>query len=332
MNKKNKFSKKNSETDAEETSSKNDNLETSTNNEDDESFNQSMYYELPSERSDRKIDFSLESEERLHHLIPKLMKLNDKDKEILKNENIIVRNGRFSIIENAILKRNWERYLKDYHIPNKQLLLGHFQYQITNNDDKELKKAYRKFAQHTKLWLRLSKDLPSRTIYQIYCRARTLLPNLKKSKDFDENDRKNILKLHKIHGDHYATFCEKYGYSPKSAREVIRQGLSDEFKKGEWSQKELRKLRKYVDELVKELNLKSYDGIPWTRVSQKLKRNDIQCRQRFFSKAVMMLSPDDPPNWNDKLDMAKFISLLRKLNYNDTALIDWDYIKEKFSR
>lgn len=294
-----------------------------------------MDYELPSVKSDRQIDFSLESQERLHQLLPKLRKLTNKDQELLKQENILVRNGRFSSIENAILKRNWDLYLNDYNIPNKQLLLGYFQYEKTNDTDQTLKKAYQKFAKDTKILLRLSKDLPNRTIYQIYCRARILLVDLKKAKDLTENDREIIIELHKKHGDRYTSFCEQYGYNPKSAREVIRNSnLSNgvELKRGEWSLEELRKLKKYVNKLVKKLNLKSYDGIPWSKVGKKLKRSDIQCRQRFFSKAVMLPASDDPPNWNEKLDMAKFISLLRELKYPELSLIDWDYIKEKFSR
>ncbi|OTF81804.1 hypothetical protein BLA29_004656 [Euroglyphus maynei] len=156
------------------------------------------------------------------------------------------------------------------------------------------------------------------------------------AKDFNENDRLIILNLYRTHGDHYTNFCEEFGYNPKCAREIIRHAIKSngvELNHGEWSEEEVKKLKKVVRSLMKKLQLQSYDGIPWSRVSQKLHRSDVQCRQKFFSKSTLfkMIPKNQIDGWNEKLDIAKFIALLKKLNFPDYNMIDWDYIKEKFS-
>lgn len=301
---------------------------------DDDLFSKSD--DLPSLKNDVAIDPTLISDAELHHLIPKLRRINDNDKELLRQHNLSVQNGRFTSSENKILSKNWQRYLDDYNVPNKSLLLGHFQYERSNNDSQKIKKLYRKFANETQLWLRLAKNLPNRTIFQIYCRARFLLSNLKKAKDFTDEDRQIILKLYRKYGDHFTTFCEEYGYNPKCAREILRHTIKSNGVKlnhGEWSEKEVKKLKKIVSRLMKKLALQSYDGIPWSHVSKKLHRSDVQCRQKFFSKSIFCQMITHPPidDWNEKLDIAKFIALLKHLNFDDFNMIDWDYIKEKFS-
>lgn len=290
--------------------------------------------ELPSIQNDFHLDADLISEEPLHLLMPKLMRLNSKDLISLQDKNLLVKKGRFSASENSILSRNWKRYLEDYHIPNPKLLLGHFQYGRHNESATNLKKYYQNFAKKTKLWLRLAKDLPDRTIYQIYCRARVVLSGLKSAKDFRKKDRERILDLYLKHGDQYSSFCEYYGYCPKSAREVVRNSIKangEQLNQGEWKHKEIMKLKKIVTKLIKELGLKSYDRIPWSLVAKKLKRSDVMCRQKFFSKSILKMMSTQNSDWNDSLDIAKFIALLKYLNYSDQYMIDWDFIKEKFS-
>lgn len=288
-------------------------------------------YDLPRIKNNSYIKPDLISSDPLHLTLPKLGVLDSKDKKLLQKHKLQIQTGRFNKFENALLFRNWNRYLEDYDIPNPLFLFGYFQYETHRKD---VKQYYQTFAQQTQLLLRLAKDLPTRTLYQIYCRARVLLSGLKKLKDFTQQDRDIILNLFNKFGDKYANFCEMYGYNPKCAREVVRNRLKANGNKvhnGPWSHEELIKLKLNVENVMKEMNLSSYDGIPWSIVSRNMNRSDIQCRQRFFTKIMYLMKNTNIDSWDDKMDLAKLIALLKHCNFSDENLIDWDFIKEKFS-
>ncbi|KAI2802974.1 Homeobox protein Nkx-2.1 [Blomia tropicalis] len=270
----------------------------------------------------------------IHQLVPRLTQLTGEDRKLLAKHDLVVQSGRFNQFENAILKRNWDLYLKDYNVPNPLMLFGFFK---RNGEQNNPAKTYcYAFTHKTKLLLRLAKDLPHRTLYQIYCRARILLSGLKQARDFTDEDRKLILELHTKHGDRYATFCEEYGFNPKCAREVVRNAVKAngvQLKRGAWNSEELDKLKTNVLRIMKEENIISYSRIPWSKVAADMKRSDIQCRQRFFSKVFFKVMQDqnESKKWNEQYDIVRLIALMKRCGWADDALIDWDFIKEKFS-
>lgn len=175
-----------------------------------------------------------------------------------------------------------------------------------------------------------------RTLYQIYCRGRALLSGLKKARDFTPEDREMIIEGHRIHGDQYVKFCEEPGLNPKAAREVIRNVIKpngNKLNSGTWSADELGQLKESVQNIIQKYDLKNYDGIPWTEVAASMKRSDVQCRQRFFSKVVFMLVQTNAEQevWDEKFDMARLIALMNQCDWSDDTMIDWDFLKEKFS-
>lgn len=303
---------------------------TPTENRENECEAKEITYELPRIKNTAP-DPKLISEAQLHLLIPKLAVLNKKDHRLLKKHNITMQTGRFNKFENAIVLRNWDLYLEDYYIPNPLFLFGYFQYE---SQQKDVKQYYQTFAQQTHLLLRLANGLPMRTVFQVYCRARIQLSGLKQLKDFTDHDRDIIMDLYMKFGDKYANFCENYGYDPKCAREVVRNRIKANGTKlntGPWNYEELQKLKSNVEKVMRKYNLDSYERIPWAEVARDMKRSDIQCRQRFFTKIMYIMKNTDIKDWDNKYDLAKLIALLKYCNFSDENLIDWDFIKEKFS-
>ena len=292
--------------------------------------------ELPRQKNPNTlIDDSLVSSHPIHQLLPRLTNMKRRDEmEILTQHGLSVQYGRFTKVENALLKRSWHQYLQDYIVPIPQLMFGNFMY--NNNANRSLKLYYHGFVIRTKLMLRLAKDLPNRTLSQIYLRSRVLLSGLKQARDFTDEDRETILSLRRIHGDQYSKFCENYGYNPRHAREVVRNNVKPNgasLKHGQWTNEEINKLRANVFKVMKKEKIESYDNIPWSKVAADINRSDAQCRQRFFSKTVFMLvqTKQDINQWDEKFDMARLIALLKRCNWSDEPLIDWDFIKDQFS-
>lgn len=295
-----------------------------------------MNDELPRERHPDKIidDKDLLSEHIIHQVLPRMFyKKQHEEQEILDKYNLTVQRGRLTKVENALLKRSWERYLEDYIVPSPQFMFGNF---TKSKENRSVKVYYQTFAIRTKLWLRLAKDLPNRTICQIYQRCRSLLSGLKGGEDFTDKDRELIISLRLAHGDQYSSFCEKYGFNPKDAREVVRNSVKangTRINHGQWSNEELAKLRDNVRKVMKKEKLDSYDNIPWSVVSADMNRSDVQCRQRFFSKSMFLLAQAkiDIEKWDDKFDMARLIALIKRCNWSEEVLIDWDFLKEQFA-
>lgn len=293
--------------------------------------------ELPRQRKPHKaLDLDRHaSSHLLHQVLPRLFNLKpDEERAILEQHGLSVNRGRFTKVENAMLRRSWARYLKDYIVPNPRLMFGVFCRNRKANG--AVKDYYRAFAARTKLFLRLAKHLPNRTLAQIYQRARATLSGLKTGADFSEADRATILNLRRVHGEQYAVWCERHGFNPRHARELVRNSEKANgaaVKHGRWSNEELAALRDNVQKVMKELRLTSYDAIPWVRVAATMGRSDVQCRQRFFSKSVFLLVQNrvDIERWDDRFDMARLVALVRRCAWSDEALIDWDFIKEQFS-
>lgn len=306
------------------------------NNDNDEDDEEMFTDELPSARKPNKVISDRHvSDHLIHQVLPRLFNLKkEEENAILEKNGLTINRGRFTKVENAMLLRSWKRYLKDYNVPNPRLMFGNFRRNKKGN--KSVKLYYQAFAARSKLFLRLAKNLPNRTLAQIYHRARVTLSGLKTAQEFTEKDRQIILNLKQVHGEQYSLFCEQYGYHPRHAREVVRNTVKANGTKvnhGRWTNEELALLRKNVLRLMKKEKLDSFDKIPWSRVAADMNRSDVQCRQRFFSKSVFLLVQNqiDIEKWDDKFDMARLVALIRRCNWSDEALIDWDFIKEQFS-
>lgn len=284
------------------------------------------------------IDPSLLSDAPLHELLPKIANATAADLELAKSNGLAIQTGKFSKQETEILTRNWQNYLRDYHIPNHLLLFGYFKHNEQDEERKALKANYARFTKDTMLYNRLAKDLPKRTLFQVYSRARILFSDLKKAEDYTEEDKQKLCDLHRMYGEDYRQICEFHGFDPKSAREFIRNKFKTRtvpIKNGKWSEEEINKLKRNVKKVMLKQNLTSFEGIPWSQVASNMQRSDLQCRQRFFSTKVFrtFIPPEDNnSSFNKKFEMAKLVALLKKANFKDDVLIDWDWIKEKFDR
>ena len=105
------------------------------------------------------------------------------------------------------------------------------------------------------------------------------------------------------------------------------------FHKGKWTDEEDEKLIDILKQTLKTDDLSyHYSNIPWTQVSHQMGRAAADCKQRWQCSLHWKLSNPDYQIRLRRNDKIKFIYCLNKLNYQYEHEIDWDFLKEKFSR
>jgi hypothetical protein len=186
--------------------------------------------------------------------------------------------------------------------------------------------------------LRLAKGLPERTLFSVYGRARKLFSGLTKTDTLTVEERQQILDLYQDFGNQYSLIAEKLLVDIKTVREIIRNTLKPNLKrirKGLWDEKEENDLLKAIKDIFKDQDLKnSYQNIPWSLVATKMNRNEVQCRQHFYSTLCWkILHPDSQRKscWKKHYDSIKLIYFLHRSDYENETQIDWDLLKEKFA-
>ncbi len=276
------------------------------------------------------------SDAKLHQLFPKLKSLTKDDKAIAAEEGLKIKSGKYTKEEDDILTRNWEQFCNDYIVDMPHLALGFFRYCKTVSIEEKINAQ--NLVNQSQMILRLAKGLPERTLFSVYGRARKLFSGLTKTDTLTVEERQQILDLYQDFGNQYSLIAEKLLVDIKTVREIIRNTLKPNLKrirKGLWDEKEENDLLKAIKDIFKDQDLKnSYQNIPWSLVATKMNRNEVQCRQHFYSTLCWkILHPDSQrkSRWKKHYDSIKLIYFLHRSDYENETQIDWDLLKEKFA-
>ena len=212
-------------------------------------------------------------------------------KELEQNEGLRYKKGKFSAIEEQLLKDAIEafRIAHDY------------------NEDDILSTIFDKSCRNSKdgFWTEIAFKIPQRPKASIYHRVQKLYhPYGNKgpwSKEEDELLSDGILKF----GKRWTKIADYVQRTPLDCTDRYRLHLSNlDRAKGPWTQEECDKLSKLVLEMKEQDHYKVHNEIFWTVISQKLKtRSPHQCRIK----------------WNDSLDQ-KHRNNYKKVHWtsNDT--------------
>jgi hypothetical protein len=276
------------------------------------------------------------SDARLHILFPKLKCLTKEDKTIAAEEGLTIKCGKYTREEDAILTRNWEQFCNDYIVDMPHLALGFFRYCKTVSIEDKI--YAQNLVNQSQMILRLAKGLPERTLFSLYARARKLFSGLTKTDTLTQEERQQILDLYQEFGNQYSLIAERLLVDIKTVSEIIRNNLKPNLKKirkGLWDENEENDLLNAIKDIFKDQDLRnSYQNIPWSLVATKMNRNEVQCRQHFYSTLCWkILHPDSQrkSHWKRNYDSIKLVYFLHRSDYENENQIDWDLLKEKFA-
>ena len=284
---------------------------------------------------------TLLSDSRLHTILGFEMR-TEKQKKIIAENNLIVDYSVLRKDEYKIIERNWNKFCDDYNLDNefKVLLLGIFH--NTNRYTKQDKRQIRQFIKSTNFYLRIGKDLPYRRInILVYAIKRRFCP-IRKFKDITQDDKiimKNLYFNNKIKS--WNLIAEKLNCSSICVRLEINQNYNENgelYDKGRWSSAEERILldgmKAYLN--TNDLSKHVFDkNIKYVELSKNLTINrpahDIRMHWKDCLRWKVAYFNQLEDNWS-KSDAIKLIYCLFRLNYSNESDIDWDLIKDKFSK
>ncbi|XP_054155963.1 cyclin-D-binding Myb-like transcription factor 1 [Oppia nitens] len=278
------------------------------------------------------------SDSPLHVLIPYTF-IGPKEKQIIKDNNLIVITTKFSKYEMEILTQNWQQFCDDYECDEnmKTRLLGFFSF--SDNYTKQERKAFRNFMRSSQFLLRLANGLPNRTIVNIYLTARVRFNTLKHMIDLSDEEMDNILQLRRQYGRKWAKIAEKYMCLPSSVTtyyDFYYNSNGEPYDKGKWTLDEDRRMLTAMRQVLNTDDLKQYvftKNIPFKLVRDlsKINRCLVSVAQRWHKQLRWSLAQWDQleDQWTHK-DTAQLIYCLFRYDFTDESAIDWDVIKEKF--
>lgn len=250
---------------------------------------------------------------------------------------------KFTRQEDERIKKNWRKFKRKFNVSQVNKILGIFTSVKTDDQDvdcvKRERKEVRLFKYQTDFYLRLAYKLDDRTIYSIYQRARKILPDLLTARELSRKQKKRIIQIAKENGlNKWSEIAKQFNCHSKSVNEIVRNKIDlkegRKFHKGKYTDEEDQKL---IDVLKQVLNTDDlsyhYSNIPWTEVSHRMRRAAADCKQRWQHHLHWKISnPDNDQIRLREIDKIKFIYCLYRLNHQSEDEIDWDFLKEKFSR
>ena len=278
------------------------------------------------------------SDSKLHQLIPFVNWL-PKYQIIVNENNLKVIKGKFSKEEKQILTNNWNKFCEDFNCDEdmRTQLLGFFYHYRSTDERRKMKE----FIKSENFYLRLAKELPNRTLFDIRDKSKRMFCPLKRKKQMSEYEIKQIKNLYSMHRNKWSRIAFKLNCYPYFVQNHYTNNYNsngEPYKTGKWSadeDKQLLNAMKFVlntDDLTQHIFAKN---IPFTRIRDLAKLNRSKpnlalhwLRQLRWSLANFTQLED---KWC-KSDSSKLIYCLFKYNFDNELDIDWDLIKEKFEK
>ena len=280
----------------------------------------------------------------LHVKFPNPRQLNGENYLECENAGIRIKHKvKFTREEDERIKKNWRRFKRRFNVDQADKILGIFATVKTDDQDIDCIKREKKEVQLLKyqsdFYLRLAYKLDDRTVYSVYQRARKILPDLLTARELSRKQKKRIIKRAKENGlnSKWSQIAKEFNCHSKTVNEIVRNKIDlkegKKFHKGKWTDEEDEKLIDILKQTLKTDDLSyHYSNIPWTQVSHQMGRAAADCKQRWQCSLHWKLSNPDYKIRLRRNDKIKFIYCLNKLNYQYEHEIDWDFLKEKFSR
>ena len=306
-----------------------------TNNDSNEKSNKTIFHK-------NDVNNSLLSDSKLHSLVPYFnWKPKPHYQKIVDDNNLKIIKGRFSNEEKSILTNNWNKFCDEFYCDEdiKLRLLAFFS--RSNKYIKEERKKFRQFIKRENYLLRIAKDLPNRTLRNIYQNARRMFGPLKRLNEMSESDRQLIKTLNDtIYKKKWTKIVEKINCYPKCVECEITFNYNENgepFNKGKWSSEEEKNICKAMKTVLNTNDLTQHlltKNIPFTQIlnSSPVNQSPRDALKNWKRNLRWKIANFNQllDNWS-KSDASKLIYCLFKCNFDNECDIYWNFIKKKFS-
>ncbi|XP_057693688.1 transcription termination factor 1-like isoform X2 [Corythoichthys intestinalis] len=249
---------------------------------------------------------------------------------LFKRQGLSVHRGRFTQKENQQIRDNVARFLELTGVESAEHLLfpGRF---------KELEAHIRKLKRRHCFMEAIAEGIP-RTCQKVLTRA-LKIDHMNHRGQFSEEELAQLVKLQKLHGNHWRTIAKKMD---RSAFALQKRFVNIASGRGAWTSEEEDRLKEAVRAHLEAAAAGSPSpsegglpelrrlcaGLPWTEISRRVAtRSWTQCRIKWFSILKRGLAPKNSRNKLRVLETR--ISLIKTLyasNVEEARDVDWEMV------
>ncbi|GFR31181.1 transcription termination factor 1 [Trichonephila clavata] len=260
----------------------------------------------------------------LLHENESLAKLTADMKESLREKGVMIKYGKFSEEEDAILLRNYQQFVKKFGVDDPCLLFG---IGLKRKNPKVLG-----FLKAKHFYVRLGKGLENRPLLNIYKRARTVLNPFRSSERFEKEEIAKLKNSHNLLGNKWTDIGNILGRTDTKCK-VSYRWHAKKVNKGKWSSEEENNLINAIKTVAETNDISSNNigSISWDAVDRLVPtRNAFQCRHYWGEHLAWDPNVTEKMPW-DQSSYAKLIYLLKyKYCASTEREINWKELQKNF--
>ena len=231
---------------------------------------------------------------------------------MLKNIGIEPNRGKWKFDEIQTLKDNMRKFLAFHEVRDFRRLI------IPRTKEDQM------FRRETQFELNMCTGI-QRTRAEIYTRILIQFSDFLCKGKYSEEERKELIKLHKLYGNNWKQIGILMNRSPGILK-CVYSYFRKSWNKGAWSKEEDETMIKAVEAF-----LERGEVISWTIVSKVVStRSRGHCRRRWLSKSIQSNRKGENIAF-DKKEIHKLISIIWESNVDDEYLIDWNNLSACFN-
>ncbi|PPQ77681.1 hypothetical protein CVT25_011116 [Psilocybe cyanescens] len=238
--------------------------------------------------------------------------------ELVRDEGLIYKKGKFSAIEEEQLKSAIQRYMHEKQLSQEQLL------------EKIFSKADK--SKDTAFWSELTAAVPLRPIIAVYHHVRRSYHPLKQQgawhRHEDEALKQAVIDL----GQQWEKVSYRVGRMASDCRDRYRNHIfnRDIRISGHWSKEEEDRLTEIVTDMTVKQGRDIDNDVFWGRVSELMggSRGRQQCRIKWTDALSKIVKNEgQKPRWGQQ-DAFILVHKIDSLNVRDDTEIDWKLIPD----
>ncbi|KAF9569102.1 hypothetical protein CPC08DRAFT_624330 [Agrocybe pediades] len=238
--------------------------------------------------------------------------------ELVRDEGLVYKKGKFSAIEEQQLKAAIQRYQHEKQLSDEQI-----QETIFSKTDK---------GRDTAFWSELTAAVPLRPIIAVYHHVRRSYHPLKQQGHWHEYEDEALKQAVADLGQQWEKVSYRVGRMAADCRDRYRNHIIDRDIRvtGHWSKEEEEELTRIVTDMTVKQGKNIDNDVFWGKVSELMggKRGRQQCRIKWtdaLSKTVK--NEGQKPRWSQQ-DAFILVHKVDSLNVRDDTEIDWKLIPD----
>ena len=232
------------------------------------------------------------------------------DRKLMESAGLKWKRGRWSVQEIRLLKRNVKAFMKEHGIEDIASFV------MSTGRSKHRGRQFYQF---------IGKGI-KRPLFNIYSKAMLVFDVQNYAGQWTPEMDKELHRLHKIHGNKWATIGRHIGVSARAVRDHFKE-TNKRKKVGVWDEQEEQKLCDAMAELRRKHGGEGDDlpsAVRWKDVAAQVgTRNSHQCLSKWINSLSWKQTPQAGIKWT-RTDDLKLIRVLSSLEVvEDEEEVDW---------